>query len=224
MKLTLIAFLAHATMTFADVPAVPESVSPDGKVHAVMDVDRDSTISPEWKDESFPKIEITEKATGRVLSSIKYFGAAGDDARPLREHVRLRWRSDSTAFAITINDRFYSSSQVFALNKESKFVEVAFPSYKTMTGFPVPDSKQLRPRGQSSVDGWDSQGQLIYHIFMSPLPSYSGDDPLEHTVLLHVTAEGMVPAKKPKAEQGADGKPSEADQPPHNINSNTRLP
>jgi len=211
-------------MTFADVPAVPESVSPDGKVHAVMDVDRDSTISPEWKDESLPKIEITEKATGRVLSSIKYFGAAGDDTRPLREHVRLRWRSDSTAFAITINDRFYSSSQVFALSKESKFVEVAFPSYKTMTGFPVPDSKQLRSRIRSSVDGWDLQGQLIYHIFMSPLPSYSGDDPLEHTVLLHVTAKGMVPAKKPKAEQGADGKPPSAAQPPNELNPNTRLP
>ncbi|MBP6783670.1 MAG: hypothetical protein KA152_07755 [Verrucomicrobiales bacterium] len=38
---------------------------------------------------------------------------------------------------------------------------------------------------------------------MSPLPSYSGDDPLEQTVLLDVTAEKMTPAKKTKAPNAA---------------------
>ena len=196
MKTILLTLLANSALAFAGVVAVPKSVSPAGKIQAVMDVDRDPKISPEWKGDSFPQIEITEKDTGRVLASIKYFGAAGDDARPLREHVRLSWRHDSKAFAITIDDRFYSSSKVFALSKESKFVEVAFPSYETMTGFPVPDSDQLRPRGRSSVEGWNSEGRLIYSIFMSPLPSYSGDDPLEHTVLLDVAPEGMTLVKK----------------------------
>jgi len=44
---------------------------------------------------------------------------------------------------------------------------------------------------------------LIYYIFMSPLPSYSGDDPLEQTVLLDVTAEKITPAKKTKAPNAA---------------------
>ncbi len=72
-----------------------------------------------------------------------------------------------------------------------------------MTGFPVSNSDHLRTRGVSSVKGWDSDGRLIYYIFMSPLPSYSGDDPLEQTVLLDVTAEKMTPAKKTKAPNAA---------------------
>jgi hypothetical protein len=205
MKFFLFTFLALSSALVADIPTVPESVSPDGKIQAVMDVDRNKKILPEWKGDSFPQIEITEKNTGRVLASIKYFGAAGDDARPLRKHVRVCWRSDSKAFAITIDDRFYSASKVFAVNKESNFVEVSFPSYQTMTGYPVPDSNQLRPRGRSSVEGWDSKGRLIYSIFFSPLPSYTGDDPIEHKVLLEVSPTGMTITKKTKAEQNGGG-------------------
>ena len=49
----------------------------------MMDVDRDPKISPEWKEESFPRIEITQKGTGKILESIEYFGADGDDERAL---------------------------------------------------------------------------------------------------------------------------------------------
>lgn len=196
MKSILLVLLATSALAFADVVAVPKSASPDGKIQAVMDVDRDPKISPEWKGDSFPQIEITEKDTGRVLATIKYFGAADDDARPLREHVRLNWRPDSKAFAITIDDRFYSSSKVFALTKESKFVEVVFPSYETMTGIPVPDSDHVRPGGRTSVKGWNPEGRLIYSISISPLASYSGNEPLKHTVLLDVAPEGMTPVKK----------------------------
>ena len=208
MRLALLSLLAFSAAATAEIPEVPESISPDRKIHAVMDVDRDPKISPEWKGDSFPRIEMTQKATGQVLASIEYFGAAGDDARPLRQHVRVSWRPDSKAFAVTIDDRFYSASKVFVLTKESKFVEVQFPSYQAMTGHPVPDSDQLRPRGRSTVEGWDPDGSLIYTIFMSPLPSYTGDDPLEHKVLLKVSPDGMIPAKKPKAEQAGTGQPA----------------
>ena len=208
MRLVLLTLLASSTVAVAEIPDVPKSLSPDGKIHAVLDVDRDPKISPEWKGNNFPKIEITQKDTGRVLASIEYFGAAGDDARPLREHVRVTWRSDSKAFAVTIDDRFYSTSKVFALNKNSKFVEVEFPSYDTMTGFPTPDSEQLKPKGRWSVEGWDSDGRLILYIFMSPLASYSGDDPLEHTILLEVAGDGMTLAKKTKREQAGTGQPA----------------
>ena len=125
-------FLTHSTVAIADIPAVPGSVSPDGKIHAVMDIDRDPTIAPEWKGDSFPRIEITEKMTGKVLFSLEYFGAAGDDARPLRDHVKLSWRPDSKAFAVTINDRFYSVTNVYAMNKKAKFVHVPFPSFQNL--------------------------------------------------------------------------------------------
>ncbi|MBK1884717.1 hypothetical protein JIN85_20060 [Luteolibacter pohnpeiensis] len=208
MRLTILTLLACTGLAVADTPEVPNSLSPDGKAHAVMDIDRDPKISPEWKGDSFPQIEVTQKDTGRVLASIEYFGAAGDDARPLREHVRVSWRPDSKAFAVIIDDRFYSHTKIFALVKNSKFVEVAFPSYQAMTGYPAPDSDQLRPRGRSTVEGWDSKGRLIYSIFMRPLPSYSGDDPLEHKILLEVSPDGMILAKKTKAEQAGAGQPA----------------
>jgi hypothetical protein len=84
---------------------------------------------------------------------------------------------------------------VFAVNEESKFVQVAFPSYKTMTGFPPPDSKHLRPRGRVTVEGWDQEGRLIYDLFAVPLPSLTGNDPLIHRVYLGVSAAKMLPMR-----------------------------
>lgn len=192
MKLALLAIVALPLMALGEIPHVPKTDSPNGKLLAVMDIDRDPKINPEWKGDSYPKIEITEKATGKILTSIEYFGAAGDDSRPLREHVQVKWRADSKAFAITIDDRFYSETKIFTMNDEFKFIDVPFPSYEAMTGFPEPKVEQLRPRGRSTVEGWDEQGRLIHHIFYSPLPSYSGKDPLEHRILLEVSATKMV--------------------------------
>lgn len=205
MRLILLFLLACTVAATAEIIEIPKSLSPDGEIHGVMDVDRDSRISAEWKEDSFPRIEMTQKTTGQVLTSINYFGAAGDDDRPLREHVRISWRPDSRAFAVTINDRFYSASKVFVMTNESKFVEVPFPSYRAMTGFSAPDNEQLRPRGRSTVEGWDFEGRLIYAIFLSPLPSYSGDDPLVHKVLLRISPAGMIPVKKAEAEQAGKG-------------------
>lgn len=198
MKLALLALLLRSSLAYSETPVVPESRSPDGEMYAMMDVDRDPKISPEWKEESFPRIEITQKGTGKILESIEYFGADGDDERPLREHVRVHWRPDSKAFSITIDDRFYSPCKVFALSGDGKFKEVEFPSYTAMTGFPDPNSDELKPKGRWTVEGWNSDGRLILYIFMSPLASYSGKDPLEHTVLLDVTPDRMIPKKENK--------------------------
>jgi len=59
MRLLFLALLTFTAVAVADIPVVPKSLSPDGKIHAVMDVDRIPTISPEWKGDSFPQIEIT---------------------------------------------------------------------------------------------------------------------------------------------------------------------
>lgn len=208
MKLLLFALLVPSIAALADVPAIANSESPNGKLHAVMDIDRDPKLKPAWKGDSFPQIEITEKATGKILAKVAYFGAVGDDLRPLREHVVITWRPDSKALAVRIDDRFYSMSQILALNKESKFVSVSIPNYKELTGFPDPDRKHLRPRGRASAMGWDKEGRLIYDVFFSPLPSFRGRDPLHHRVLLEVSAKGMKrvgkldPKKKLEAKKG----------------------
>ena len=191
MRITILALLICSTLVRANIPSVPDSISPDGKIHAVMDVDRDSTISPEWKGDSFPQIEITEKLTGQVLTSISYFGAVGDDQRPLREHVRISWRPDSRAFGVTIRDRYYSSSTVFVLNESKQFVSVSITTdYEKMTGFTTPDVDHLQPKGRDSIVGWDNTGLLIYRIFRLPLATFVGKDPLDHRVFLAVSAEG----------------------------------
>ena len=174
------------------LPAVPESQSPDAKLHAVMDIDRDATIKPEWKGDSYPQIEITERAGGKILLTIPYFGSVGDDTRPLREHLKVHWRQDARAFAITVEDRFYSYSKVYARRDKGRFSEVAFPDYQKLTGFPAPKSDDLRPRCRSTVEGWDEEGHLIYGIWFSPGPAYEGKDPMQHRVLLQVTPSRMT--------------------------------
>jgi len=196
MRLLIITAFFLVNLACANIPSAPKSLSPDGKFYAVMDIDRDPKISPEWKGDSFPKIEITQKSTGEVLASIEYFGSPGSDARPLREHVHVNWRPDGKAFGITIDDRFYSSSVVYILNKEGKFVPALLPTdYEKLTGFPAPDVKHLRPRGRNSIVGWDKEGHLIYSIFLSPLPSFIGNDPLQHRIYLEVTPTNMTVAK-----------------------------
>jgi hypothetical protein len=181
------------------LPVIEGSISPDVSAYAVMDLDRDPSLDPEWKEGSFPQIEITDIKNGRILKSLEYFGSAGDDSRPLREHVMVYWRQDSKALAIRIDDRYYTHSVVLEKNEHGKFVEVPLPSYETMTGFKVPSSEELRPRGRSSVEGWDTQGHLVYTIFLSPEAAYQGPDPLNHKILLSLSAGKMTVVKSEPA-------------------------
>ena len=76
-----------------------------------------------------------------------------------------------------------------------------------MTGFPEPNVNDLRPRGRSTVKGWNAKGHLIYEIFYSPEATYKGKDPLEHEVVLEVSPTGMKRISKsiPKnADQNAE--------------------
>ena len=195
-KLSVLFILAACSANaWSGVPPVPNSDSPDEKLHAVMDFDRDPSISPTWKEGGFPKIEIMEKATGKVVAAIEYFGDPDSDNRRLRDRVTIRWRADSKAFAIAINGRFYSNSRVLAANERGVYVEVPFPSYQQMTGFPSPESKDLRPRGRATVEGWDEEGHLIFDLFFVPLPTFKGRDPLVHRVWLKVEGSEMKTVK-----------------------------
>jgi hypothetical protein len=200
MKTLILSLILVSGIAFGAIPAVPESESPNGNLYAVMDIDRDPTIDPEWKGDSYPRIEITDKATGKVGTSIEYFGSPGDQ-RPLREHVSLKWRSDSRAFSVTINDRFYSTTQVYSQKKDGTYVSVSFPNYEEMTGFAQPNSDHLRPRGRGTVTGWDKDDHLFYDLFASPLPTFTGSDPLVHRVILKI-ADGLMSTVRVEHESG----------------------
>lgn len=195
MKGLFIVFVISAIAARAEVPSIPKSVSPDGKFYAVMDIDRDPKSVEVWNGESHPKIEITEKATKKIWVSIEYFGATRDDQRPIREHVIFKWRPDSRAFAITIHDTHFSDSNVYLLNKKSKFVSVSFPEYEVMTGFPEPKPEDLLDSAGFYVDGWDDKGRVIYEIFRSANYTFKSKDPLRHRIFLKVTETKMVTEK-----------------------------
>ena len=192
MKILILALTLVAGSAFGEIPAVSKSESPDGKFHAVMDIDRDPKIEPMWQGDSFPRIEITDKASGKILTVIDYFGSPGSDERPLREHISVKWRADSNAFTVTIDDRFYSNTQVYAKKEDGTFSSVTFPSYEEMTGFPRPNGQHLRPRGRATVSGWNKDDNLIYDLFASPLHTFVSNDPLVHRVFLKVSDQKMT--------------------------------
>ena len=204
--LVLMAMVAPVMSGFAaDVPEIAGSASPDGSLHAVMDIDRDPKLDPEWKQDSYPMVEITDKRSGKVVLATGYFGEPHSDQRPLREHVSVRWRKDSRAFAITVDDRNYSHCKVFAKDAEGSFVEVKLPGYEEVTGFPTPRAEDALPRGRSIVEGWDEEGLLIYYMILNAGPQYRGKDPFEHRVLLEVSPMGMKKVRAVEI-QKEDGK------------------
>ncbi len=201
MKILILSLSLVVRSAFGATVGVPDSDSPDGMFYAVMDVDRDPKIDPEWKKGSYPRVEITDKESGEVITSIEYFGSPADDQRPLRDHVLVKWRSDCTAFSITIRERFYSWSQIYGKKEDGTYASIDFPTYEEMTGFPQPSSEHLRPRGRGTVTGWNKDGHLVYDLFASPLPSFVSNDPLVHRIMLKV-ADGKMTTVRVEHETG----------------------
>ncbi|MGE9271221.1 MAG: hypothetical protein ACQKBU_10495, partial [Verrucomicrobiales bacterium] len=190
---SLLSVFALTAVPVTGVSEVATSLSLDGKFHPAMNMDRDPGIAPEWKEDSFSKIEVTEKASGPLWAYVDDFRLPGSDTWTLRENVRLIEPVDSTAFATTIDDRFYSPSVAFLLTKDSKFVEIACPSYEVITGFPSPERKYRCSRGRATIEGWDQGGQLIYDLIASPVRALAYEDPPVDWICLDVSADEMTP-------------------------------
>ncbi len=189
--------LACASLLLAapDEPvALKDGTSPNKRFEIVLEADKDtpSFAAYELKGDSYPKFLVREVSTGKIVGRLACVGDSQSDAMPLREHATLFWRQDSLAVVINTSERFYSHSVVLAYDLAKKeFREVAFPDYKTSTGFAVPSSDDLRPRGFSSARGWDDDGRLTYEIMLVPGAAYRGADPLYHRITLHVSPGGM---------------------------------
>ena len=181
--------------------ALESGISPDGRFEVVLESDRDtpSYANYEMKGDTtaFPGFLIIERKTGKSLIRIEYPADPETDEQPLRKHTEVKWSPTSLAVAINTHERFYSHLSLAAYDsKHSKFKEIQLPDYKTLTGFPQPDSDQLRPRGFESVLSWNAKGNFVYELGLSPEASYNGPDPLHHIVELSISASGCKVVKR----------------------------
>ena len=199
MRLLIPIFLTLCTFATAaplEPVALENGVSPTKRHEVVLEADKDTPSYARYEmkgnDSQFPGFLIRELPSGKTIGRFSCIADPNSDEQPLRSHVKILWRPDGGAVAICTSERFYSYTNVFALDpKSGKFVEVQFPDYKTLTGFPEPNTDQLKPRGFSSVQRWTSEGDLVYEIYLSPLATYRGADPLRHRVTLQVTPKRM---------------------------------
>lgn len=172
-----------ATMAFAGAPDALEGGTSPTKLH---DVVLDTT--PET-----PVLLVRELPGHRIVGRLEWPGdPTGGDTQPLRTHAKVLWQPTGKAVAINTDERFYSYTSVLALQpKSSKFVQVQFPDYKALTGFPAPNPDHLRPRAFACSERWTPKGNLVYSIGYAPDASYDGPDPLSHRITLSVTPTGM---------------------------------
>ena len=140
-----------------------------------------------------PLLLVRELPGNRVVGRLEWPGdPSGGDTQPLRTHAAVLWQPTGEAVAINTDERLYAYTSVLARQPESgKFVQLQFPDYKTLTGFPPPNPDQLRPRAFTRAVAWTADGNLIYAIGYSPDASYEGADPLSHRITLRITSKGM---------------------------------
>ena len=194
--LIILTICSYAVGSPLEPVALENGVSPTKHHEVVLEADKDTPSFARYEmkgdDSQFPKFLIRELPSGKVVGRLSWPGDPGSDKQPLRSHTKILWHPDGGAVAINTDERFYSFTNIFSLDpKSGKFVEVKFPDYKALTGFPEPNTNQLQPRGFSRVVGWTKEGGLVYETSVTPLPSYNGADPLSHRVTLRVTSKGM---------------------------------
>jgi hypothetical protein len=196
--------LAHSALAVPSEPvALKHGIAPTGKHEVVLEADKDTPSFKRYElkgdDTQFPKFLIRELPSGRTVGKLRWLGDSSSDSQPLRNHTQILWRPDGRAVAISTSERYYSHTNLFALQpKTGKFIEVPFPDYKTLTGHPQPKAEDLRPRGFGNTFRWTDKGFLVYEMKLSPEASYSGSDPLHHRITLRVTPRGMeVIAREP---------------------------
>lgn len=179
-------FLPLCLLGMFAMAAAPDTleggVSPTKQHEVVLDAEPET-----------PVLLIRELPGHREVGRIEWPGdPTGGDEQPLRTHASVLWRPGGEAVAINTNERFYSGTSVLArLPQTGRFVEVKFPDYKTLTGYPLPNSEHLRPRGAGLATRWTPEGHLVYEMILSPAASYTCPDPLRHRITLQVTSEGM---------------------------------
>ncbi|MDF3056131.1 MAG: hypothetical protein K0R17_346 [Rariglobus sp.] len=198
MRILLTVLLAFATTVFGAPPepvALENGTAPTKRYEVVLEADKDTPKFQRYEfkgdDSQFPAILIRQLPNGGIVGRLSWPGDAHSDDQPLRSHTTVLWHPRGDVVAINTNERNYAYSSIFALQSDTgKFVEVRFPDYKTLTGFPTPNSDQLRPRGFGRAVRWTKEGHLIYTLRLLP-ETYTGADPLSHRITLRVTPKGM---------------------------------
>jgi hypothetical protein len=199
MRFLVLALLALANPLLAapsEPVALKDGISPTKQHEVVLEADKDTPSFERYElkgdDSQFPRFLIRELPGGKTVGSLKWPGDTSGDSPPLRNHTQILWHPNGTAVAITTSERYYSQTNILALDpKTGKFLELRFPDYKTLTGYPKPKSDDLRPRGFGTALRWTEKGFLLYEMSSMPGASYKGTDPLHHRITLRVTPQGM---------------------------------
>jgi hypothetical protein len=163
----------------APVP-VSASPEPEARFEVAVSTDKDQADwnQLEFKGDSFPKILVRERATGKLLAAIDYSCDAHSDARPIRENIKATWTPKGDRVALTVSERFYSHVIVFVI-EETPQGGIACKQVK-LPAFPIeaviPGFKEFRPRSHESVIGWADEGHLRISRSVSAdtLPTKSG--------------------------------------------------
>jgi hypothetical protein len=179
---TLFVFVFGVATYGAAPDALEGGTSPTKRHEVVLDA------APET-----PVLLVREIPSHRIVGRLEWPGdPSGGDTQPLRTHAKVLWQPGGAAVAINTDERFYAYTSVLARQpKSGRFVQVQFPDYKTLTGFPSPNFDHLRPRGFARSLRWTPKGHLVYVISYAPDASYDAPDPLNHRITLSVTPTGM---------------------------------
>jgi hypothetical protein len=180
-RVTFSLLLLTALVPCAGAP-VPVSASPEpeARFEVVVSTDKDQA---DWnqlgfKGDSFPKILVRQRATGKLLAAIDYPCDANSDAKPIREHIKAAWTPGGDLVALTVTKRFYSQVIVFAF-EETPDQTIACKEVK-LPAFPIeaviPGFREFRPRSHESVKGWSDEGHLRISrsVSANTLPTDSG--------------------------------------------------
>ena len=196
MRFLVLALLALTNPLLAapsEPVALKDGTSPSKQHKVVLEADKDTPSFERYELKGdVPRFLIRELPGGKTVGSLKWPGDSSSDSQPLRNHTHILWHPNGTAVAINTSERFYSYTNILALDpKTGKFIELRFPDYKTLTGYPQPKSDDLRPRGFGTALGWTEKGFLLYEMSSTPGASYKGTDPLHHRITLRITPQGM---------------------------------
>lgn len=144
--------------------AVSASPDPEARFEVAVSTDKDQTDwnQLEFKGDSFPKILVRQRATGKLLAAIDFPCDANSDAKPIREHIKATWTPKGDRVALTVSERFYSHVIVFVIEETSQegiaCKEVKLPAFPIEAV--IPGFKEFRPRSHESVMGWTDDGHL----------------------------------------------------------------
>jgi hypothetical protein len=188
----LIALLAALIgICSAEPVVVATSPAPERHFELVLSTDKDQPDYEklEMKEDSFPKVWLRHRASGKVLAAFNFPADVNSDLQPLRDHIHADW--SETAVAISASERHYSHLLVFALvgtcAQPERFVKVEFPALGDLIKAVVPKFKEFRSRWHTDFQGWPDRNLIMFSSGTSSMTSERADGQIEFRAVYSFT-------------------------------------